>query len=203
MDQTPLHDGYKPFDWDPKTGLSKRPIPGQKNGMYTLTGLAHNEQGKVTYQSDINQHGSAMRSRKLATFGSTLKPPTVNGDPEGDILLVGWGSTYGAITEATDRLRKEGHKVSSVHLRFLSPMEPGLKEIFSKFKKVMTVELNYSDDPNDPLITPENRRYSQLAWILRARTLVDIDCYSNVHGRPLRPGKIIEQVKQELVTLKK
>jgi 2-oxoglutarate ferredoxin oxidoreductase subunit alpha len=203
MDQTPLHDGYMPFDWDPKTGLSKRPIPGQKNGMYTLTGLAHNEQGKVTYQSDINQHGSAMRSRKLATFGSTLKPPTVNGDPEGDILLVGWGSTYGAITEATDRLRKEGHKVSSVHLRFLSPMEPGLKEIFSKFKKVMTVELNYSDDPNDPLITPENRRYSQLAWILRARTLVDIDCYSNVHGRPLRPGKIIEQVKQELVTLKK
>jgi 2-oxoglutarate ferredoxin oxidoreductase subunit alpha len=198
IDQTPLHKGARPYDWDPDTGLSRRPVPGQANGTYTLTGLAHNENGKVTYESDANQHASAMRSRKLATFGKTLKPPSVHGDPEGDLLLVGWGSTFGAITEATDRLRKEGHRISSLHLRFLSPLEPGLKEIFTRFKKVMTVELNYSDNPKDSFVTPENRRYSQLAWILRAHTLVDIDCFSNVHGRPLRPGVIVNRIREEL-----
>jgi 2-oxoglutarate ferredoxin oxidoreductase subunit alpha len=62
----------------------------------------------------------------------------------------------------------------------------------------MTVEINYSDSVGDPLITSENRRYSQLAWILRARTLVDVDCFSNVHGRPLRPGSILEMIHKEL-----
>ncbi|MEK7836716.1 MAG: 2-oxoacid:acceptor oxidoreductase subunit alpha, partial [candidate division NC10 bacterium] len=68
--------------------------------------------------------------------------------------------------------------VSSLHLRFLSPLEPGLKEIFRRFKKVMTVEINYSDEPNDPYITDENRRRGQLCWLLRAQTLVDIDCWT-------------------------
>ena len=139
-----------------------------------------------------------MRSRKLAAFGRTLKPPVVHGDQEGDLLLVGWGSTRGAIEEAVDEARELGGKVSSVHLRFLSPMEPGLKDIFQRFKKVKTVELNYSDDLNDPLITPENRRYAQLAWLLRASTLVDIDCFSNVQGQPMRPGRILQMISKEL-----
>ncbi len=94
--------------------------------------------------------------------------------------------------------RKQGLKVSSLHLRFLSPLEPGLKEIFSKFKKVLTVEINYSDDPSHPHITEESRRYSQLAWLLRARTLVDIDCFSNVLGQPLAPNTILTRIEQEL-----
>jgi len=77
-------------------------------------------------------------------------------------------------------------------------MEPGLQEIFSRFKKVMTVELNYSDKVGDPLITAENRRYAQLAWLLRARTLVDVDCYSNVFGQPINPGKVLELIRSEL-----
>lgn len=202
IDQSPWKAGVGPYQWDPQTGLSKRPVPGQKGGVYTLTGLAHSEEGKVTYHSEINQRASTMRSRKLATFGRTLKPPQVNGDPEGDLLIVGWGSTYGAITEAVNKVRATGAKVSSLHLRFLSPLEPGLKEIFQRFKKVMTVELNYSDDPEDPLVTPENRRYAQLAWLLRAQTLIDIDCYSRVHGFPLRPGRIIERINKELANLK-
>lgn len=203
IDQSPWKEGVGPYQWDPQTGLSQRPIPGQKGGMYTLTGLTHSEEGKVTYHSVINQRSSTMRSRKLATFGRTLKPPQVNGDPEGDLLIVGWGSTYGAITEAVNKVREEtGAKVSSLHLRFLSPLEPGLKEIFQRFKQVMTIEMNYSDDPEDPLVTPENRRYAQLAWLLRAHTLVDIDCYSKVHGFPLRPGRIIERIEKELANLK-
>ncbi len=198
IDQSPWKENGKPYGWDPQTGLSRRPVPGQPGGEYTLTGLAHSEEGKVTYDPDINQRASAMRSRKLAAFGRTLKPPVVHGDEEGDLLLVGWGSTRGAIEEAVDRARELGAKVSSLHLRFLSPMEPGLKDIFRRFGKVMTVELNYSDNPNDPLITPENRRYAQLAWMLRASTLVDIDCFSNVQGQPIRPASILQMIRKEL-----
>ena len=86
-----------------------------------------------------------------------------------------------------------GGKVSSLHLRFLSPLEPGLKEIFAKFNKVMTVEINYGDDPGDPLITPQSRRYAQLATLLRAYTLCDVDFHTHVHGQPMRPGFIPQQ----------
>ncbi len=142
-----------------------------------------------------------MRSRKLATMFATMKPPEVHGDPEGDLLVVGWGSTLGAIEEAVDRARAQGLKVSSLHLRFLSPLEPGLKEIFSRFKKVMTVEINYSDEPDtSPLIGEENRRYSQLALVLRAHTLMDIDCWSKVPGHPLQPGTIHEVIESRLTT---
>ena len=131
-----------------------------------------------------------MRSRKLTALAATMKPPEVHGDPTGDLLIVGWGSTLGAIEEAVDLARAQGHRVSSVHLRFLSPLEPGLKEIFSGFKKVMTIEINYSDEPDAPLINEDNRRISQLALILRAHTLMDINCWSVVPGHPLQPGAI-------------
>ena len=136
-----------------------------------------------------------MRSRKIAVFQQTLKPPKVNGDESGDLLIVGWGSTKGAIEEAVERARDEGLSVSSVHLTFLSPLEPGLKEIFDRFKKVMTVEINYSDDPDAPFITRENRRLGQLAWLLRAQTLVDVDCWSRVLGEPIKPGVIHEIIR--------
>ncbi len=199
FDQSPIPDGLRPYDWDPKTGLSRRFIPGQPNGMHTVTGLAHDENSKVAYASDINQRSSAMRSRKLAVLQQALKKPDVHGDEEGDLLVVGWGSTKGAIEEAVDRARDEGLSVSSLHLRFLSPMEPGLREIFEKFDRVMTVEINYSDDAGDPYITDDNRRYGQLAWLLRGRTLVDVDSWTRVLGEPLRPKVIHEAIVSRLV----
>jgi 2-oxoglutarate ferredoxin oxidoreductase subunit alpha len=198
IDQTEWDSQVPPYDWDQKTGLSSRPIPGMVGGNYVLTGLAHTNESKVAYDSKSNQLGCDMRSRKMAALANTLKPPKVHGDSEGDLLVVGWGSTLGAIEEAVDRARAQGHKVSSLHLRFLSPLEPGLKKIFSHFKRVMTVEINYSDDLAAPLITSENRRYSQLAWLLRAQTLVDVDCWSVVLGAPLQPGMIHQVLLQRL-----
>lgn len=198
IDQSPKKEGFKPFDWDMETGLSKRPIPGQSGGIYTLTGLAHDKDGMVSYNPDNNQATSALRSRKLASFKNTLKPPKIHGDEKGDLLIVGWGSTFGAIEEAVDLARDLGGKVSFIHLRFMSPLEPGLKAIFANFKKVMTIEINYSDSIDDPGITDENRRYSQLAFILRAQTLVDIDCFSNVKGQPMKPREILQKIKEEL-----
>ncbi|WP_177418025.1 2-oxoacid:acceptor oxidoreductase subunit alpha [endosymbiont of Lamellibrachia barhami] len=202
VDQSPWDDAVPAFDWDQGTGLSQRPIPGQRNGEYVLTGLSHTDRSKVAYDSDTNQTSMAHRSRKLAALQKTLKPPKVHGDEAGgDLLIIGWGSTMGAIEESVDTLREQGKSISTLHLRFLSPLEPGLKEIFSKFKKVMTVEINYSDDPNGPLITEENRRYAQLAMMLRAQTLIDIDCWSVVYGHPLQPGMLQAEFNQRLDAL--
>jgi 2-oxoglutarate ferredoxin oxidoreductase subunit alpha len=198
VDQSPWKEGVAPYAWDPETGLSPRPIAGMPGGMYRLTGLAHDEWSRVAYESAINQRSMVMRSRKFAALQKTLKPPKVRGDEEGDLLVVGWGSTLGAIEEAVDRIRKDGHKVSSLHLRFLCPLEPGLKEIFSRFKRVMTIEINYSDDLGDPLIDDESRRYSQLAWLLRAHTLVDIDCWSRVPGQPVPPFMMEAAIRARL-----
>ncbi len=198
IDQSAWKEGLRPYDWDPQTGISQRPIPGQKGGMYTLTGLAHDEESHVAYDPAINQKAVESRSRKLATLSETLKVPVINGAEEGDMLLVGWGSTKGAIEEAVERAQEKGARVSSIHLHFLSPLEPGLKEIFSRFKKVMTVEINYSDTIGNPHITPENRRYAQLAWYLRAHTLTDVDCFSNVYGQPISPYRILKMLETAL-----
>ncbi len=197
-DLSPVPDGTQPYQWDADAGLSRRIIPGQPGGMYTVTGLAHDEMSKVAYGPDVNQRGCVMRSRKMAVFQGTLRPPKVHGDEEGDLLVVGWGSTEGAIVEAVDRARNGGLSVSSVHVRFLSPFEPGLKDLFSRFKQVMTVEINYSDDPDDPYITEENRRRGQLSWLLRAHTLVDVDCWTRVPGEPLRPKLIHQAILAQL-----
>ena len=211
IDQSPWPGGRAAFDWDERTGLSARPIPGQRGGEYVLTGLSHTREGKVAYDPESNQRGAVMRSRKLAALQAALKPPQVHGDPEGDLLVVGWGSTLGAIEEAVDRLRGEGHSISSLHLRFLSPLEPGLMEIFDRFGRVLTVEINYSDPPDAPLVNAHNRRRPQLASLLRERTLIDvgaarvdgghriaIDGWSEVPGQPLPPGKIVHELRKRL-----
>jgi 2-oxoglutarate ferredoxin oxidoreductase subunit alpha len=172
-----------------------------RGGEYILTGLAHNRNSKIAYDSASNQVGMNMRARKMTALSETLKPPEVHGDDSGDLLIVGWGSTLGAIEEAVDLARSQGRKVSSVHLRFLSPMEPGLKEIFSKFRKVMTIEINYSDERDAPMVTADNRRYAQLATLLRAQTLMDIDCWSKVPGHPLQPGMIGKVIESRLAQL--
>jgi 2-oxoglutarate ferredoxin oxidoreductase subunit alpha len=201
IDQSPAPD-KAPFDWDPVTGLSQRFIPGQPGGMHTLTGLAHTRQGQVAYEPGVNQEGCDHRSLKLAAFQKTLKAPRVYGDETDDLLVVGWGSTKGAIEEAVRRCRDDGLSVSSLHIKFLQPMATGIKEILQRYKKIMTVEINYSDDPEHELIDENNRRYANLAWLLRARYLIDVDCWSNVHGRPIKPGAIEEMIRKQCDKLK-
>jgi 2-oxoglutarate ferredoxin oxidoreductase subunit alpha len=198
IDQAPVPPQALPYGWDEVTGLFQRFVPGQPGGMHTLTGLAHDRSSRVAYDPANNEEGLRNRSHKLAALQKTLKPPTVFGACEGDLLVVGWGSTRGAIEEAVERLRGEGHAVSSLHLRFIQPMPPGIGEILRRFDKVMTIENNWADDPREPIVDENNRRYSALAWMLRARFLVDVDCWSEVRGRPIKPGTIYRVVRARL-----
>ena len=191
IDQSPVPEGAKPYDWDPVTGLARRFIPGQPGGMHTLTGLAH----------DRRQPRRLRRRDQPA--GPARAQPEARGAAEDAEAADGvrrpgratcWSSA-GAAPRARSRrpssgCAREGHKVSSLHLRFLQPMPPGIKEILQRFKQVMTVESNWSDDPRRPMIDETNRRYSALAMLLRARYLVDVDCWSEVAGQPIKPGTI-------------
>ncbi len=156
----------------------------------------------MAYEPWINQEGARCRSMKLAAFQKTLKPPKVFGDPEGDLLIVGWGSTKGAIEEAVLRVREKGYKVSALNIKFLQPMASGIKDILQRFKKVVCIEINYSDDPGEELIDENNRRYSNLAWLLRARFLIDVDSWSRVYGRPYKPGEIEQVILEKLKEIK-
>jgi len=198
VDQTPVPEGAKPYDWDAVTGIARRFIPGQPGGMHTITGLAHDRASKVAYDPASNEEGLRMRSLKMAALQKTLKTPPVHGEPEGDLLVVGWGSTQGVIEEAVDRLRAEGLKVSSLHLRYLHPMPSGIREILQRFGKVMTIEGNWSDRKEDELIDEDNRRYAALAMMLRARFLVDVDCWSEARGQPIKPGNVAEVLRAKL-----
>jgi 2-oxoglutarate ferredoxin oxidoreductase subunit alpha len=198
FDQSAVPEGALPYDWDARTGLARRFIPGQPGGMHCLTGLAHDRKSCVAYEPATNEEAIMHRSLKLAALQRTLKAPPVFGDETGELLIVGWGSTRGAIEEAVTRLRGDGHAVSSLHLRFIQPLPSGIGEILHRFDRVMTVEGNWSDRTDHEMIDGDNRRYSQLAWLLRARYLVDVDCWSEVRGRPIKPGTIVRAVTERL-----
>ncbi len=198
VDQTPAPPGARPYDWDPVTGIATRLVPGRPGGMHTVTGLAHDRDSHVAYDSASNEDGLRHRSLKLAALQKTLRPPEVYGDPDGELLIVGWGSTKGVIEEAVDRLRDEGLRVSSLHLRFLQPLPPGVKAIMQRFDNVLTVEAAWSDRREDELVDEENRRYSPLATVLRSRSLVDVDCWSEASGQPIKPANVCDAVRERL-----
>ncbi|HTR58999.1 MAG TPA: 2-oxoacid:acceptor oxidoreductase subunit alpha [Casimicrobiaceae bacterium] len=198
VDQTPVAEGIKPYDWDKLTGIARRFVPGQPNGMHTLTGLAHDRASKVAYDPESNEEGLRHRSLKIAALQKTLKTPPVYGDPEGDLLVVGWGSTKGVIEEAVDRMRSEGLRVSSLHLTFIQPMPSGIGEIMKRFKRVVAIEGNWADRLEDELIDADNRRYSALAMMLRSRFLVDVDCWTQSRGQPIKPGEVVKVLRDRL-----
>jgi 2-oxoglutarate/2-oxoacid ferredoxin oxidoreductase subunit alpha len=198
VDRTPAAPEARPYDWDPVTGLATRLVPGRPGGMHTVTGLAHDRDSHVAYDAGSNEDGLRHRSLKLVALQKTLRPPEVFGDPEGDLLIIGWGSTKGVIEEAVERLRDEGLRVSSLHLRFLQPLPPGIKAILQRFDRVLTVEANWSDRPEDELVDDDNRRYSPLATVLRSRYLVDVDCWSEARGEPIKPSTVCNVIRHRL-----
>ncbi len=198
VDQSAVDEGAKRYDWDAETGLANRFIPGQPNGMHCLTGLAHDRLSHVAYDPESNQEGIRYRSLKLAAFQKTLTPRKVFGDDQGELLVIGWGSTKGAIEEAVSRVRREGRRVSSLHLRFLQPMASGIKQVMQRFDQVVTVENGWCDDPESEIINDDNRRLSSLAWLLRARYLVDVDCWGEARGQPIKPRTITRFIENKL-----
>ena len=168
-DFTPVAD-HKPYDLSAASGITHHVPPGTRvqSGKYPIvTGLEHDELGHPTGSPKLHMQMSAKRRKKLQALGAALPVPKVYGPPEGNILLVGWGSTEGPIREAVDRARAAGDSVSSVHIRHINPLPPGLENIFSGFNHVLVVEMN-----DEGLYG-----FGQLGALLRARY-----CDAKIHG---------------------
>jgi 2-oxoglutarate/2-oxoacid ferredoxin oxidoreductase subunit alpha len=160
LDLSPAPVDYKPYPLD---AFPRHVAPGTRmlSGKYpTVTGLEHDEAGHPSGSPVVHAKMNARRREKIKAVAAQLPAPEVYGDPEGDVLIVGWCSTFGPIREAVNQFRAQpgGPKVGQVHLRHLSPLAPGLAEIFRRYRKVVVCEIN-----DQGLYG-----YGQLAMLLRA-----------------------------------
>jgi len=164
-------------------------IPGDPGAMRRITGLNTDEHGGVMYTSDSNQRSHDIRNEKMHHVRRSLLQPEIIGDDSGDLLVVAWGSSRGVLEESITNARKEGLKVSGLHLKVVYPLPLMLKEIFSKFKRVVTAEVAYGD-----ALKP-----TPLATLLRSETLVDVQCgIAQATGRPMKPDQVLAKIKESI-----
>jgi len=158
---TPVAD-HKPYDLASPDGITRHVAPGTRiqSGKYPIvTGLEHDELGHPTGSPKLHQQMTAKRRNKLRRLAQELPTPKTYGPNEGQILLVGWGSSQGPIREAVDRARGVGEGISGLTIRHLNPLPNGLEEIFKGFHHIFVVELNDEGVYG----------YGQMAALLRAR----------------------------------
>lgn len=183
---------HKPYDLSAKDGVTTHLAPGTPilSGKYPIaTGLEHDELGHPTGSPKLHMQMTAKRRKKLQALAATLPLPKVYGPSEGNVLLVGWGSTEGPIREAVDRSRAAGDSVSSLHLRHINPLPNGLENIFSGFNHILVVEMN-----DEGLYG-----YGQLAAVLRARyTDPKIRAINKTDGLTFKVKEILERAKANL-----
>ena len=155
--------------------------------MYTLWLLAgrtakQNISGNVSYDPQNNERMMELRAERVARIAREIPPLEINGADRGDLLLVGWGGTYGAITAAVDQARAGGLSVSSIHLRHLNPFPSDLGAVLQGFERVLVPELNRG----------------QLVQLLRARFLLDAEPMTKVQGQPFKVEEIRARIEKSL-----
>lgn len=189
LDLAVRSEDFKPYPLDK---ITRHAPPGAKmaSGKYPIvTGLEHDEWGHPSGNPAMHTQMTAKRRDKLVALGRELPLPAIHGDASGDVLLVGWGSTYGPIRESTDRLRSEGHKAGAIHLRHLHPMPNGLDALFARFRKTVVIEMN------------DYGAYGmgQLALLLRARYCnPNIRSVCKTDGLAYRIREIVTGVEKHL-----
>jgi 2-oxoglutarate ferredoxin oxidoreductase subunit alpha len=186
-DLAPRGTDYAPYPLD---RLTRHAPPGAPiaTGKYpSVSGLEHDELGHPSGNPEMHMKMTAKRREKIKALGSSLPVPEVHGDQEGDVLVVGWGSTWGPIREAVGQLRAAGATAGQLHLRNLHPLPPGLREVLVRYKDVLVVEMN-----DEGLYG-----YGQLAMLLRARyALPSIGSITKTDGLTFRISEIVGRVSQ-------
>lgn len=161
-------------------------IPGEEGHMRRVTGLNTDTEGKVNYASSSSQRAHQVRNEKIHHVRRALTLPEMFGADSGDVLVVCWGSSRGVIEEAVDMCKKDGLAAGGMHLRIVYPLPLMLKDVFKKYKKIVTVELSYGDELKSPPLTS----------LLRMETLFDVQpIWCGATGRPFRPRALKEKIK--------
>jgi 2-oxoglutarate ferredoxin oxidoreductase subunit alpha len=184
-DLSPRGADFEPY---PLGRLTRHAPPGASiaTGKYpSVSGLEHDELGHPSANPGMHMKMTAKRREKLKALAESLPAPEVYGDSEGEALVVGWGSTWGPVREAVNRLRQGGSRVGQMHLRHLHPLPPGLDKVFARYKSVLVVEMN-----DEGLYG-----FGQLATMLRARyALPSIRSITKTDGLTFRIGELVDRV---------
>ncbi|MET0649513.1 MAG: 2-oxoacid:acceptor oxidoreductase subunit alpha [Pyrinomonadaceae bacterium] len=174
---------FMPYARDEETLARPYALPGTPGLEHRIGGIEKQHlTGNVNYDPENHHFMVLMRQAKVDRAAQDVPPVEVYGDPTGKVLVLGWGSTYGSITSAVEKLRAEGKSVSSAHIRHLNPFPSNLGDVLRSFERVIVPEMNLG----------------QLSTMIRAKYLVDAVAFSKVKGRPFQIREIVKKVEEYL-----
>jgi 2-oxoglutarate ferredoxin oxidoreductase subunit alpha len=176
-------EGFMPYSRDPNTLARPWAVPGTPGLEHRIGGLEKQDvTGNINYEPLNHERMVRLRAAKVAAVVQDVPDAVPAGDPDGDLLLVGWGSTYGSITAAVRAQRAKGRRIGHVHLRHLNPLPKNLGEVLKRYRKVVVPEMNMG----------------QLLWVLRAKYLVDAEGYNKIQGKPFKQSEIEGKIEEVL-----
>jgi 2-oxoglutarate ferredoxin oxidoreductase subunit alpha len=175
-------EGFMPYARDPQTLARPWAVPGTPGLEHRIGGLEKQDvTGNVNYEPLNHERMVRLRAAKVEAIVQDVPDAVAAGDPDG-VLVVGWGSTYGAITAAVRAQREKGRRVAHVHLRYLNPLPRNLGEMLGRYRKVVVPEMNMG----------------QLSWLLRAKYLVDAQGLNKIQGKPFKQSEIEAKIEEVL-----
>jgi 2-oxoglutarate ferredoxin oxidoreductase subunit alpha len=174
-------EGFAPFRRDLETLARPWALPGTPGLEFRIGGLEKTDgTGNVDYAPLNHEHMVRVRAEKVARVARSVPEAVVDGEPDDELLVVGWGSTHGAITSAVRRARQAGRRVSRLHLRHLNPLPRNLGDLLARYPKVLVPEINLG----------------QLAFVLQGRYLREIVRLNKVQGLPFRATEILSKIEE-------
>ncbi len=172
-------EGFQPYLRDPETLTRPWAIPGTPGLEHRVGGLGKQDiTGNVSYDPHDHEHIVKIRAEKVARIADRIPRQEVYGPVSGDLLIVGWGSTFGAIRSAVRKARTRGQSVAHAHLRYLNPFPRNLKNVLSRYKKVLVPEMNMG----------------QLSLLLNARYPLKVISFPKVKGQPFKISEISQKI---------
>jgi 2-oxoglutarate ferredoxin oxidoreductase subunit alpha len=177
------HDGFYPYLRDETTLARPWAVPGTPGLEHRIGGLEKADiLGNVSYDPDNHHRMQLLRQAKIAGIAADIPPLEVDGPSEGDLLVLGWGSTYGAIRSAVERLQAKGASIAHAHLRYLNPLPTNTGDVVRAYKRVLIPEVNLG----------------QLSMLIRAKFLIDAVGYNKVRGKPFRIAELEAEAERLL-----
>ena len=179
----PLDGEFSPYKRDPETLARPWAVPGQKGLEHRIGGIEKSAAtGDISYDPQNHHEMTLVRAERVARIARDIPQMEISGPATGELLLLGWGGTYGAITTAAESARKRGLSVSSAHIRYLNPFPSNLGDVLSGFKKVMIPELNNG----------------QLSLLIRGKFLVDAVGFNKISGQPFKIAELEGKIDEML-----
>ena len=177
---------FQPYLRDPETLARPWAVPGTAGLEHRIGGLEKADvTGNVSYDPDNHHRMQLLRAAKVAGIATDIPPLDVFGPSNGDLLILGWGSTYGAIRSAVERLHASGVSVAHAHLRHLNPFPANTEEVLRSYRRVLIPEVNLG----------------QLLMLVRAKYLIDAIGYDKVRGKPFRISEIVTEAERLLAEI--